>query len=198
MLELLCMACLVRDRRRVALDVAGPERDCCPSCGRERWRRSGRVTRRPRRTVRRPSPYRTIESLLTEERRYAPPAEFAAAGERERSRRLSARGRRPRGLLGRGGRRARLVQALDRVLEWDAALGEVVRRRRAQRLRTTASTATSRPGARNKAAIIWEGEPGDERVADLPRALPRGEPAANALKRARRQEGRPRRHLHAA
>ena len=49
----------------------------------------------------------------------------------------------------------------------EAALREVVRRRQAQRLGTTASIGTSTPrtrGGKNKAAIIWEGEPGDTRT----------------------------------
>ena len=35
--------------------------------------------------------------------------------------------------------------------------------RKNQRNRTTAWTGTSKPGGKNKAAIIWEGEPGDSR-----------------------------------
>ena len=69
-------------------------------------------------------------------------------GNDQRSANLRAGGGRSRRILGRGGGEARLVQARGtRVLEWDAALRQVVRRRPAQRLRTTASTATSRPGA---------------------------------------------------
>ena len=52
-------------------------------------------------------------------------------------------------------------------------------------------------GKRNKAAIIWEGEPGDRRVLtywDLYREVNK---FANALKKPGRQEGRPGRHLHA-
>ena len=48
---------------------------------------------------------------------------------------------------------------------------------------------------RNKAAIIWEGEPGDRRVLHLLGAGPGGRPVRQRAQGARRAEGRPRRDL---
>ena len=50
---------------------------------------------------------------------------------------------------------------------------------------------------RTKAAIIWEGEPGDTPDADLLGPLSRGQPLRGRAQAARREEGRPRHHLHA-
>ena len=49
---------------------------------------------------------------------------------------------------------------------------------------------------RNKAAIIWEGEPGDSRVLTYGDARARGEPLCQRAAIARRRQGRPRRDLH--
>ena len=53
------------------------------------------------------------------------------------------------------------------------------------------------PARRNKAAIIWEGEPGDVARAHLPAAAPRGLQVRQRAQGAGRQEGRRGRHLHA-
>ena len=90
-----------------------------------------------------------------------------------------------------------LVQAVGQGAGVERAARQVVRRRQDQRQRTTASTGTSTGPRKNKAAIIWEGEPGDTRVADLPAAAPRGLQVRQRPEGARRQEGRPRHHLHA-
>ena len=50
---------------------------------------------------------------------------------------------------------------------------------------------------RNKAAIIWEGEPGDTRVITYRRAPPRRLQVRQRAQEARCEEGRPRRALHA-
>ena len=49
-------------------------------------------------------------------------------------------------------------------LDWKPPHAQVVRRRQAQRVASTASTGTSHGARRNKAALIWEGEPGDRRT----------------------------------
>ena len=84
--------------------------------------------------------------------------------------------RRPAGVLG-ASRRAQLT--------WDDSRGpgarlverpvrQVVRRRHAQRRRTTASTATSRPATATRSRIHFEGEPGDTARHHLRRAATRG------------------------
>ena len=80
----------------------------------------------------------------------------------------------------------------NKVLRLEAALREVVRRRQDQRRATTASTAISTAAASNKAAIIWEGEPGDKRSAHLPAAPPRRLQVRQRAQAHRREEGRPR------
>ena len=50
---------------------------------------------------------------------------------------------------------------------------------------------------KNKAAIIWEGEPGDVRDADLSAAASRGLQVRQRARKAGRQAGRPRHALHA-
>ena len=59
---------------------------------------------------------------------------------------------------------------------------EMVRRRHHQRRRTTASTAISTGPRRNKAALIWEGEPGDSRVLTYQMLADEVGRCANALK----------------
>ena len=64
----------------------------------------------------------------------------------------------------------RLAKQLDWFKPWkkasrvEGAQREVVRGRQAQRLATTVSTGTSTTARRTKAALIWEGEPGDTRT----------------------------------
>ena len=70
--------------------------------------------------------------------------------------------------------RTALVQALRPVLDWKPPFAKWFVGGKTQRLRTTASTAISTRPRANKAAIIWEGEPGDTPRAHLPAAAPRG------------------------
>ena len=95
-----------------------------------------------------------------------------------------------------------------RELEWidavvararvEAAAREVVRRRQAERQRQLPRSPRPRRARRNKAALIWEGEPGDRRTLtywDLYRQV---SAFANVLQVARRQARRSRRALPAA
>ena len=61
---------------------------------------------------------------------------------------------------------------------------------------TTASTAMPSAIKRDKAAIIWEGEPGEVRKTHLRRAPRRSAEIRQCPQVSRHQEGRPRRHLH--
>ena len=124
-----------------------------------------------------------IEDYFVEDRTFPPPDGF-----KERS--LVAepvplrRGRRGLpGLLGQAGRRAaRLVRGVAHDLRVGAAVRQVVRRRQAQRLATTASTATSPPGEGDKVAYHWEGEPGDTRTITYAELLAEVQRFANVLK----------------
>ena len=84
------------------------------------------------------------------------------------------------------------------MLEWNAAARQVVRRRHSSTSASTASTATSHGARRNKAALIWEGEPGDRRTltyCDLYREVSQ---FANVLKALGVGKGDRVAHLHAA
>ena len=67
---------------------------------------------------------------------------------------------------GASARAGHVVRAVLDVVRVGAAVREVVPRRQAERLRTTASTGTSRRGAAAKVAYHWEGEPDGERRDD--------------------------------
>ena len=94
--------------------------------------------------------------MLLEERRYPPPPEFAAQAnaqpeiyERDFEEFWETRGPRAR----------HLVRAVHDALRVGAAVREVVPRRQAQRLLTTASTATSRPGAATRSPTTGRASP---------------------------------------
>ena len=71
----------------------------------------------------------------------------------------------------------------------EPAVREVVRRRQAQRRRTTASTATWRRARGDKVAFHWEGEPGDTRTITYADLLAEVQRFANVLKSLGVQKG---------
>ena len=105
-----------------------------------------------------------IAALLQEHRRFPPSEELernatiADPGIYERA------ARDPEAFW--AGLRAELewIEPWTEVLRLEAAARRMVRRRQAQRRASTASIATCARPRRNKAAIIWEGEPGDRRT----------------------------------
>ena len=135
-----------------------------------------------------------IETILLEERRYPPPAGVRQR-RRTRSRRSTTRASR---LLGAGGPRARhLVRALHRALRVGAAVREVVSRRQAQRLPSTASTATSRRATATRSPTTGRARPSGERRGDHLRRPPaRRRPLRERAEGARREEGDSGRDLH--
>ena len=143
------------------------------------------------------NPSKTLEALLLEKRQFSPPKDFAKRAHVRSAVGLPQGGPQLRKVLGGVRRGARLVAALEEGARLEAAAREVVRRRQAQRLASTASTATCDGPRKNKAAIIWEGEPGDRRTLTYCDLLPRGLQVRQRAEDARRQEGRPRRDLHA-
>ena len=84
----------------------------------------------------------------------------------QRSRRARLRGSRARSgsVLGELCARARVVAALDHGARVETAARQVVCRRQDQRERQLPRPSPARAARRNKAAIIWEGEPGDRRT----------------------------------
>ena len=112
------------------------------------------------------SPEKNITSVLKETRHFPPPSGVREGGDidaAERDRLAEWAKRDPDGFWAEQAKSLHWFKPWTQVLDWQRAAREVVRRRQAQRQRTTASTGTSRR-AENKAAIIWEGEPGDTRT----------------------------------
>ena len=123
----------------------------------------------------------TIEALLAEGRRFDPPPEFAAkATIRDRSLYDEA-SRDPEAFWARVARDLHWFQPWTRVLEWTAPYARWFVGGRTN-LSYNCLDRHVTGGRRTKAAIIWEGEPGDERVltyGDLHREVGR---FANVLK----------------
>ena len=88
--------------------------------------------------------------------RLHPPANVQDESSRYRSR------ARPRGLLGQAGRRARLVREVDKVLEWNAPDAKWFVGGKLNASYNCVDRHIKGP-RRNKAALIWVGEPGDRR-----------------------------------
>ena len=144
-----------------------------------------------------------ISALLIEDRRYAP--DPVSWPRRTGPTRRSTGGReRPGGVLGRTGEGDRLDQAVRQGARLD---GTEHGHEPPWAKWFVGGSSTSpyncvdrhlKTWRRNKAAIILEGEPGDQRVLTYRDLYREVNQAAAALQAAGRQEGRPGRHLHAA
>lgn len=116
---------------------------------------------------------RAISALLQEERRFAPSSEFAAHAN-VKDRRPYDRARTDlEGFWAEQAEQFEWVQKWDKVLQWDAPWAKWFV---GGKLNASVNCVDRhvRTWRRNKAAIIWEGEPGDERVltyADLHREV---------------------------
>ncbi len=120
-----------------------------------------------------------IDTLLSETRRFPPPPEFRAKAQATDA--LYEAGRDWKAFWEDQARALDWVSPWSAILDWQSATRALVSRRKAQRVGQLPRPAPDRP-RRNKAAIIWEGEPGDRRVLtywDLAREVGR---CANALK----------------
>ena len=114
--------------------------------------------------------------LLREDRAFPPPAAFRASAHVSDDSLYAEAERDSEGFWARFAGELEWTRPWDRVLDWQPAARQVVRGRHSSMPASTASTVTSRGPRRNKAAIIWEGEPGDTPDADLSRPAPRGVP----------------------
>ena len=105
-------------------------------------------------------------------------------------------GRRSRRLLGRDGHAARAgARPWTRVLDWQAALRQVVRRRAAERLRQLPRPPPGRAAPQQGRHHLGGRARGETRVLTYQAAPPRGLPLRERAEATGRQEGRPRRHL---
>ena len=141
-----------------------------------------------------------ITSVLKETRLFPAAGEFVAHAHVNGRRARSARGVGEDGsrrLLGRAGEVAALVQAVDAGARLEQRPARQVVRRRHDQRQLQLPRPASRVARKNKAAIIWEGEPGDTPHADLPATPPRSLQVRQRAEDARRRQGRPRHDLHA-
>ena len=106
---------------------------------------------------------RILEALLQEKRQFAPPKEFAKKAHVASAAVYRKATARPRAVLGGFREGAPVGAALEEGPRVEAAEGQVVRRRQAQRVGQLLDRHLAGP-RRNKAALIWEGEPGDQRT----------------------------------
>ena len=142
-----------------------------------------------------------IDSVLKEDRVFPPPERIRGRRLRPQPRALRralpALDRRSRGFWGERAAQLHWMQPWDQVLEWKPPFAKWFVGGKLNVSDNCLDRHLNGP-RRNKAAIIWEGEPGDDAaIAHLPAAPSRGLPVRQRAQDARRQEGRPRRHLHA-
>ena len=138
-----------------------------------------------------------ISSLLTEERTFAPPAAFTAAAHVSDPAVYDTAAKDPEAFWAGFANELEWIKPFTKVLEWKSPDAKWFA---GGQLNVSANCLDRhvRTARRNKAAIIWEGEPGDRRTLTYFDLLPRRERVRARAARARRQEGRPRRDLHAA
>ena len=105
-----------------------------------------------------------IADLLQEDRTFAPSASFRAQANVRDEEVYARADARSRGVLGRLRRGARVVLAVDAGARVEAAAREMVSSAARSTPASTASIATCAEPRRNKAALVWEGEPGDRRT----------------------------------
>ena len=125
---------------------------------------------------------KNVSALLDERRTFPPSEEFKKRANWNDPEIYDRAAKNPEGLLGGTGEKSGLVHAVAARAGVECSVGQMVRGREAQRhlqLRGPARPDTAR---RNKAAIIWEGEPGDTRVLTFGMLEREVNRFANALK----------------
>ncbi len=138
------------------------------------------------------NPTGNIESVLSEGRKFEPPAEFSARAAVKSAAEHEALCRRaeedPEGFWGECARNLHWFKPFDRVLEWDFPFAKWFVGGTINASYNCLDRHLSGP-RRNKAAIIWEGEPGDSRVLTYQMLADEVGRAANALKQLGVREG---------
>ena len=138
----------------------------------------------------------TLDALLTEEREFAPSAEFTRNATMSDASVYDRADDDFEAFWAEAAEELDWFKPWDHVLEWNAPWskwfigGEL----------NVSYNCVDRHAAswrKTKAAIIWEGEPGDERVLTYRGSLSRGEPGGGGPPLTGCAERRPRRHLHA-
>ena len=135
-----------------------------------------------------------IEVLLQESRLFPPPEEFAQQAIANDAAIYERAAQDPEGFWAEQAKELHWFRPWDKVLQWDPPFAQWFVGGKLNVSYNCLDRHLSTP-RRNKAALIWEGEPGDWRVYtywDLHREVCR---FANALKSPGREEGRPGHHL---
>ncbi len=127
-------------------------------------------------------PDRTIEALLLEERTFAPPASFQQSAVARDPRTYEEASRDLEGFWARAAEDLHWFRKWDKVLDWQPPYAQWFVGGQTN-ISYNCVDRHVRGGRRTKAAIVWEGEPGEERVltyGDLHREVSK---FANVLKR---------------
>ena len=147
-----------------------------------------------------PQPSTDIQSTLKEQRVFDPPPEFSRPSARREPRRIRAPLRRSRSrsrnLLGQTSRASSIGSSPGPKFSSGTRPGRNGSSAASSTSRTTASTAIVTTWRKNKAALIWEGEPGEIRTLTYQQLHLRSLEVRQRAEIAGRQEGRSRRHLH--
>ncbi|MGH9404942.1 MAG: acetate--CoA ligase [Terriglobia bacterium] len=122
-----------------------------------------------------------LEALLEEKRVYAPPEEFRKQANWADARALERMSRDPEAFWAAEAERLDWMKRWDKVLEWNAPWAKWFS---GGKLNVTANCVDRHAASerRNRAAIIWEGEPGDSRVLTFGMLEREVNKCANALK----------------
>ena len=139
-----------------------------------------------------------IEALLREKRKFPPPKNFVKRALVSKASVYTEAARNPVRFWEARARELTWFKPWKKVLEWKPPYAKwFVGGKLNVSLQLPRPPRRRRP-RRNKAAMIWEGEPGDTPHADATRiCIARCSRFANALKRSGVRQGRPRRDLHA-
>ena len=108
-------------------------------------------------------PDKAIEVLLDERRNFPPPKQFKKSANAKSQSVFNSARKNPQAFWAKAAKELGMVQALEKVLEWDSPWAKWFI---GGKLNASYNCLDRhvKSGRENKAAIIWEGEPGDERV----------------------------------
>ena len=145
------------------------------------------------------NPSTDIQSRLKEQRLFAPPSEFSSKAHikslADYERLYEEADRDPETFWGNIARELDWFEPWTKVLEWDAPWAKWFSGGKLNS-RYNCLDRHLTTWRRNKAAIIWEGEPGDIRTLTYQQLHSEVSPVRQRAEEARRAEGRSRRHLH--
>ena len=132
-----------------------------------------------------------LDTLLSEQRRFPPPESFVAQANGSRALQHAAE-RDREGFWAEQARALEWISPWNRVLEWKPPHAKWFVGGKLNVAVNCVDRHVDGP-RRNKAALIWEGEPGDRRMLTYWDLVPRGQQDRQRAQAAGRRQGRPRR-----